>query len=230
MTVGYALSESPFGTIWPLDGERPYGSIGRPRQHPRLGHVNDIRIVDDLGADVAAGAEGELLLRNPAVMKGYFKNPSETERTLADGWLHTGDLVREGEDGNLFFFIARKKEVIRRRGENISPAKVEQVLVQHALVEECAVIAVPSELGEDEVKVFFVSSAATDAELVRELRTWCSERLAQHKFPRYWQGVADLPYTSTGRIAKFLLSRDRTEEELDIQEAMTEDPISITQD
>jgi len=213
--AGYALSESPFGTIWPLRGPRPYASIGRPRQHPRLGHVNDYRIVDDGGVDVAPGLEGEFLLRNPAVMKRYFGNPSETEDTVVDGWLHTGDLVREESNGDLFF-IARKKDVIRRRGENLSPAEVENVLVLHPVVDECAVVAVPSELGEDDVKVFVVSNRPLDRVLVSELAKWCEARLANHKIPRFWESITELPYTPTGRIAKFMLPRDRTTGETDV--------------
>lgn len=214
--VGYALSETPFGTIWPLRGPRPYGSIGRPRQHPRLGHVNDHRVVDERGTDVAPGDEGELLLRNPAVMKGYFGNPTETNHTMVDGWLHTGDLVREDTSKDLFF-IARKKEVIRRRGENLSPAEVENVLGLHPAIVECAVAAVPSELGEDDVKVFFISDRPLDQLPVRELIEWCEVRLAKHKIPRYWESVRELPYTPTGRIAKFMLPRDRSAGEIDVE-------------
>src|SRR5256885_1831165 len=84
---GYAMSESPYGLIWP-PGTRPYGTLGTPRQHPVHGHVNDARVIDDGGAEVATGGTGELLLRNPVVTPGYWEMPSETAETVVDGWLH----------------------------------------------------------------------------------------------------------------------------------------------
>ena len=94
VVIGYGQSETPYGAIWP-PGETPYGSMGRLRQHPELGEVNHSRIVDAGGADVSQGETGELLLRNPAVMRGYFGMPAETDAALSGGWLHTGDLVYE---------------------------------------------------------------------------------------------------------------------------------------
>jgi len=102
VVCGYAMSESPYGLIWP-HGTRPFGTLGTPRQHPRHGHVNDARVVD-----------GELLLRNPVVTPGYYGMPEETAKTIVDGWLHTGDLVTANLDGT-YTFVARKKEVLRRR-------------------------------------------------------------------------------------------------------------------
>ncbi|HKN88687.1 MAG TPA: AMP-binding protein, partial [Acidimicrobiia bacterium] len=139
LTSGYALSESPYGMIWPREGPPPYQSIGGLRQHPKLGAVNEARVVDENGVPVDAGAVGELLLRNPAVMQGYYRLPDETRTVLRSGWLHTGDLVRQDEAGT-YYFVGRKKEVIRRRGENLSPREVELVLTDHPAVVECAVV------------------------------------------------------------------------------------------
>jgi crotonobetaine/carnitine-CoA ligase len=136
IVCGYALSESPYALIW-ARGTRPYGTLGSVRQHPTLGEVNEARVVDS-----------ELQLRNPAVMKGYWGMPEETSRVLLpDGWLRTGDLVKDNGDGT-YTFIGRQKEVIRRRGENVAPAEIEEALMAHPDVIEAAVVGVPSELSE----------------------------------------------------------------------------------
>src|SRR5205807_4591205 len=125
----YGMSESPYGLIW-RPGTRPYGTLGWPRQHPELGEINQARVNSD----------GELELRNPAIMRGYYDMPDETAAVLVDGWLRTGDLVTENDD-ETYTFVGRKKDVIRRRGENLSPAEVEAVLERHPAVAEAAVIA-----------------------------------------------------------------------------------------
>ena len=155
IVVGYAMSESPYGLIWP-HGTRPFGTLGAVRQHPVLGVINHARVVDDAGREVGPGGRGELLLRNPVLTRGYYGMPAETAQAFTeDGWLHTGDLVTV-DPGGLYTFVARKKEVLRRRGENLSPAEVEEVLEAHPDVLECAVVGVPSELSEEEVKAFVV--------------------------------------------------------------------------
>ena len=153
LTSGYALSESPYGMIWPREGPPPYGAIGSLRQHPKLGEVNEARVVDDQGAPVQDGVAGELLLRNPAVMLGYYRLPEETQAVLRDGWLHTGDLVRQDADG-IYWFLGRKKEVIRRRGRTSAHARSRRSSNEHPAVAECAVVGVPSEVSEEDVKAF----------------------------------------------------------------------------
>jgi carnitine-CoA ligase len=211
IVCGYALSESPYGMIWP-HGTRPYGTLGEPRQHPVLGHVNDARVMR-AGKEVAAGDVGELELRNPTVMLGYLGMPEETEAVLRpDGWLRTGDLVRPEPDGT-YTYVGREKDVIRRRGENLAPAEVEEALASHPAVAEAAVVGVPSELSEEEVKAFVV---LLDGEADLEaIRAHAAERLAAFKVPRYVEAVGELPHTPTGRVAKHKLSRDRTERERD---------------
>src|SRR5439155_12365652 len=126
LVCGYAMSETPYGTIW-RRGERPYGTLGSIRQHPTLGVVNEGRVVVD-GRPAATGEVGELELRNPAVMLGYWGMPEETAAVLGpDGWLRTGDLVVANDDGT-YTFVGRQKEVIRRRGENLAPGEVEEAL------------------------------------------------------------------------------------------------------
>ena len=203
IVVGYAMSESPYGLIWPR-GRRPFGTLGTVRQHPVLGTVNQARIVTQAGAVGTAGDTGELELRNPVLTPGYLGMPAETAALFHDGWLRTGDLVSAGADGT-YTFIARVKEVIRRRGENLSPLEVEDVLAAHPAVLECAVVGVPSELSEEEVKAFVVPAAGVHRLDLAELRDFAAERLAAFKVPRFWQQVSELPRTPTARVAKHRL-------------------------
>jgi carnitine-CoA ligase len=203
IVVGYAMSESPYGLIW-ARGTRPYGTLGSARQHPVLGTVNHARVVSESGADVRPGGSGELLLRNPVVTPGYFGMPEETARVITgDGWLHTGDLVTVNADGT-YTFVSRIKEVIRRRGENLSPLEVEEVLAEHPAVLECAVVGVPSDLTEEEVKAFIVAADGRQPDFA-ELRDFAAARLAAFKVPRYWQVIDVLPRTPTARVAKHRL-------------------------
>ena len=207
IVCGYGLSESPYGLIWPR-GARPFGTLGAARQHPTLGHVNDARVreVDDDGV-------GELELRNPVIMRGYYEMPQETAAVVVDGWLRTGDLVTANDDGT-FTFVGRKKEVIRRRGENLSPTEVEAVLEQHDDVAEAAVIGVASELSEEDVKAFVVASAGRSIDITA-LDVFARSRLARFKVPRYYEVVSQLPHTPTGRLAKHQLPVERTPDEID---------------
>jgi crotonobetaine/carnitine-CoA ligase len=211
---GYALSESPYGLIWPR-GTRPFGTLGVPRQHPRLGTVNEARVVDGSGQDLSAGETGELLLRNPVVTPGYWGMPEETAETIVDGWLHTGDLVTSNADGT-FTFVSRRKEVLRRRGENVAPQEIEDAIVTHPSVAECAVVGVPSELSEEEVKAFVVATPGAQVDMA-ELREWAAQRLSAFKVPRFWQVVGELPRTSTSRIAKHRLPAGHPPDEYDAE-------------
>jgi crotonobetaine/carnitine-CoA ligase len=211
IVVGYAMSESPYGLVWP-HGRRLFGTLGTVRQHPVLGVVNEARVVDEDGNDTSTG---ELLLRNPAVTPGYWDMPEETSAAItSDGWLRTGDIVRRDTDG-VFTFVSRKKEVLRRRGENLSPLEVEEAIAAHPSVVECAVVGVPSELSEDEVKAFVVTSGPAD---FAALRAWAAERLAPFKVPRYWQQLAALPRTPTQRVAKHQLPSGHPAEEFDAEQ------------
>jgi carnitine-CoA ligase len=193
LTSGYAMSETPYGTVW-RRGTRPYGTLGSPRQHPTLGEVNEARV----------NAELELELRNPAVMKGYWRMPEETAAVLApDGWLKTGDLVTANPDGT-YTMIGRKKEVIRRRGENVAPAEIEEALASHPDVVEAAVVGVPSELSEEDIKAFVVLREGVEPD-VGELREWASRLLTPFKVPSTYEVLDELPHTATGRVAKHRL-------------------------
>jgi crotonobetaine/carnitine-CoA ligase len=203
MTVGYGLSETTFGTVWPRGAPPKYGAMGMLRQHPRLGVINRARVVDEQGRDVGDDETGELWLANPATMRDYLRDPIATAEALADGWFHTGDLVRRDPQGN-FTFVARKKEVLRRRGENVAAAEIEGVLAAHPAVREAAVIGVRSDLGEDDIVAFVAAhdGASIDGEA---LRAWVRERLADFKVPSVIHVRDALPHTATERIAKHLL-------------------------
>ncbi|HEY7045087.1 MAG TPA: AMP-binding protein [Nocardioidaceae bacterium] len=212
VVCGYGLSESPYGLIW-RHGTRPFGTLGWVRQHPTLGTVNEARVIDDDGTDVTTGDTGELLLRNPTITPGYWEMPDETAKTIVDGWLHTGDLVTANADGT-YTFVSRRKEVLRRRGQNLSPAEVEDVIATHADVLEVAVVAVPSELTEDEVKAFVVPKPGRDLDFAA-LRAWTAEHLSAFKVPRFWQSIDALPRTPTARVAKHKLPSGHPSEEYD---------------
>jgi carnitine-CoA ligase len=212
IVCGYALSETPYGLVW-RHGSRPYGSLGSARQHPDLGHVNDARVVDE-GKPVGSGGVGELELRNPAIMRGYYEMPEETGEVLVDGWLRTGDLVRDNGD-ETFTFVGRKKEVIRRRGENLSPAEVESALERHPDIAEAAVIGVPSDLTEQDVKAFVTATPGHAVDL-KDVHVFVRQHLAGFKVPRYFEVVDELPHTPTGRLAKHQLTVERTPQEVDM--------------
>jgi crotonobetaine/carnitine-CoA ligase len=214
IVCGYAMSESPYGLIWQR-GTRPFGTLGTPRQHPELGSINEVRVIDDAGVDLGVGNTGELLLRNPVVTPGYWEMPEETAATIVDGWLHTGDLVTV-DAGGTYTFVARKKEVLRRRGENLSPAEVEEVIRDHPAVVECAVVGVPSELSEEEIKAFVVPAEGNTLDFAA-LHEWTSSRLSAFKVPRYWQALEALPRTPTERVAKHQLPTGHQPDEYDAE-------------
>jgi crotonobetaine/carnitine-CoA ligase len=218
LVCGYGLSESPYGLIW-RHGTRPFGTLGSIRQHPTLGVVNEGRVIDDVGAPVGVGDTGELLLRNPAVTPGYWEMPDVTAQTIIDGWLHTGDLVTVNDD-DTYTFVARKKEVLRRRGLNLSPSEVEEAIASHPDVLEVAVVGVPSELTEEEVKAFVVAAPGRVLDF-RTLHDHVSQLLSAFKVPRYWQQLDVLPRTPTARVAKHQLPKDHPRGEVDAETEFT---------
>ena len=206
--IGFGMTETCYGTIERIgDPHRP-SSSGRPRQHPDPRFTNEIRIVDpETGTPLAPDEVGEITIRNPAVMSGYWRNEEQTGQTLRNGWLHTGDLARMNEEGFLTY-VDRRKDIIRRRGENISSQEVEGVIKRHPSVMDCAVIAVPSELGEDEVKAYVALKpdvTVSPAEVIH----WAGEHLAYFKVPRYLEMREELPRTPTLRVRKDLLRNER---------------------
>ena len=206
--VGFGMTETCFGTIEEIGEERRAGSSGRPRQHPSPGFENQVRIADQVsGEPIGTGVVGEITIHNPATMLGYWRNEEQTKETLRDGWLYTGDLGWVDDEGFLYF-VDRKKDIIRRRGENISSQEVENVIKRNPNVLDCAVLAVPSELGEDEVKAYITPRPGATVE-PEDVIYWCAEHLAYFKVPRYLEVRDELPRTPSLRVRKDVLRQER---------------------
>lgn len=204
---GYGMTEIPGVTCNPVEGVRKPGSMGPIGRHPDPERPwAQCRVVDDEGRDVGVNAEGELLVKTPILMQGYFRDPQQTAEAFADGWFKTGDIVKRDEDG-YFFFVSRKKDIIRRRGENIAGAELDRVVGSHPAVHEAATIAVPAELGEDDILVAVVLKPGESA-TARDIAKWCREHLAPQKVPRYVVFVDDLPHTPTHKVLKQVMKKD----------------------
>ena len=164
----------------------------------------NVRIVDADDQPVPAGETGEITLAGPGMMDGYLNDPQATAAVLRDGWMHTGDLGRMDSSGRVYH-VGRLKDMIRRSGENVAAREVEEVLLTHPDVRLAAVTAVPDEIRGEEVKAYYVASAATP----QELADYCRTRLAAFKVPRFWQPADDLPRTDSERVAKRRLGEVR---------------------
>ncbi len=192
---GYGLSESsPVASFNHPDRERKPGSIGTPIEGTQM------TVVDDDGAEVPGGEVGEIVIKGPNVMRGYWQRPEATAETIIDGWLHTGDMGRIDEDG-YFFIVDRKKELIIRGGYNVYPREVEEVLYEHPAVREAAVLGIPhDEYGEEVGAAVSLTDGAQATP--EELREYVRERVAAYKYPRAVWIVDDLPKGPTGKILK----------------------------
>lgn len=198
LVEGYGLSEaSPVTHCNPVwDGENRIGTIGLPLPD------TDCKIVDlETGEkELPIGEAGELVIKGPQVMKGYWKRPDETAQTLRDGWLYTGDIAVMDSDG-YFRIVDRKKDLVIVGGFNVYPREVEEVLYQHPKVLEAAVVGVKHPLRGEMLKAFVVlkeGEAATEAELI----AFCRERLASYKVPREIEFVSELPKSAVGKILR----------------------------
>ncbi len=209
LVSGFGITEVPGVTCSPLEGPSKPGSMGTIGRHPDPARPwAECRIIDDMGRDVPVGEAGELAVKTPILMQGYFRDPEQTRAAFRDGWFLTGDLVRRDEDG-FFFHISRKKDIIRRRGENIAGAELDRVIGAHPGVYEVAAIPVPAELGEDEIMAVVVPRPGHRV-TAEEIAQWCRERLAPMKVPRYVLFVDELAHTPTHKIAKMVLRQDPT--------------------
>ncbi|MFH8800883.1 long-chain fatty acid--CoA ligase [Streptomyces sp. NPDC017936] len=192
---GFGMSEtSPVVTFNHLDRPRKAGSIGTPIRDV------EVRLLDDRGQDVGAGEIGELAVRGPNLMKGYWNRPQETAAAVPDGWLRTGDLARRDEDGYLYI-VDRKKDMIIRGGYNVYPREIEEVLHEHPAVALAAVVGVPHEqLGEEIAAAVVLRPGA--AATVEELRQYVKDRVAAYKYPRAVWLMDALPMGPSGKILK----------------------------
>ena len=201
---GFGMSETTFGLLEPFDERRRAGAMGFPRHHPDPSVPRtEARIVDEQGNPVPDGTPGELILRGPATMLGYFNDDEKSREALRDGWLHTGDMAYRDTDGQ-FFFVDRKKDIVRRRGENVSSLEVEDTINDHPAVLETAVVGVPSEFTDEDLLVFVVPREGHSVTF-DDLARWTEERLARFKVPRYWARIDALPKTPTQKVEKHRL-------------------------
>jgi 4-coumarate--CoA ligase len=195
---GYGMTElSPVTHITLLDDIRP-GTVGITVPH------TECRLVDADGDDVTEGAEGELLIRGPQVMKGYLNNPQATADALDhDGWLHTGDVGRFDDHGHLSI-IDRVKELIKVKGFQVPPAELEALLVTHPAVADVAVIGIADPEAGELPKAFVVRSPGTDI-TAEELMTFISDRVATYKQIHTIEFVDEIPKSASGKILRRFL-------------------------
>ena len=195
MLEGYGPTEAaPVVSVNPLHGVRKLGSVGPPIPGVQ------VKVVDDEGNVLPTGQVGELCVRGPNVMKGYWKDPEMTAQTIRDGWLHTGDLARLDEDGYIYI-VDRKKDVIIVGGMNVYPREVEDVIYQVPGVADAAVVGVPSSIKGEDV-VAFVTLQEGFALEAEEILNHCRGRLAPFKVPREIVFVPELPKTAVGKILR----------------------------
>ncbi|MFC4766420.1 long-chain-fatty-acid--CoA ligase [Effusibacillus consociatus] len=202
LVEGYGLTEaSPVTHANPIWGHRINGSIGLPWPDT-IAKVVDPATLEE----VEPGKAGELIVKGPQIMKGYWNRPEETAETLKDGWLFTGDIATMDEKG-YFYIVDRKKHMIIAGGFNIYPREVEEVLFEHPAMLEAAVIGVPDPYRGETVKAFIVlkeGQTVTEAELDK----FCRERLAAYKVPRLYEFRKELPKTMVGKVLKRALQEE----------------------
>jgi len=192
---GYGMSEgSPVVTFNHRDLGRKPGSVGTPF------FGVEVKLLDSEGIEVPVGKKGELCYKGHNVMKGYYKNPTETEKTLINGWLHSGDIAIKDEDG-FYFIVDRTKDMIIRGGLNVYPREVERVMMKHEAISLVAVIGVPDEKMGEEVKAFVVLKPGIKAD-PDEIVAWTKAKIASYKYPRKVEIIEALPMSATGKILK----------------------------
>jgi len=205
ITEGYGLTEaSPVTHFNPLEGKSKNGSIGLPFPD------TDAKIVDmEVGGDpLPPGKRGELVIRGPQVMKGYYNRPDATADVLRNGWLYTGDIATMDEEG-YFYIVDRKKDLIISGGYNIYPREIDEVLHSHPKIKEAVSVGIPHEARGEIVKAYVV---VQDGEALSrsDVIAYCREKLANFKVPRQVEFRTDLPKTMVGKVLRRAL---REEEE-----------------
>jgi len=205
ISEGYGLTEaSPVTHANPFTGKRKIGSIGLPRPD------TDAKIVDlETGEkDLPPGEEGELCIRGPQVMLGYWNRPEETAKTLRHGWLYTGDIARVDEEG-YFYIVDRKKDMIICSGYNVYPREVEEVLYQHPKIQEACIVGVPDPYRGETVKAFVVLKEKEQA-TVEEIIEFCQKNMAKYKVPTLVEFRKELPKSHVGKVLRKILREEET--------------------
>ncbi|MCJ7575884.1 MAG: AMP-binding protein [Dehalococcoidia bacterium] len=193
---GWGLTESGATTTGqPGDLPPKYGSIGKC-----LLKCNTIKVFGEKGQELPPGQRGELVIKGPTLMKGYWNLPEETAKTIKDGWFYTGDLGYVDEDG-YFYISGRKKDIIIRGGENVSPVEVEEILLQHPVVAEAGVVGIPDAVYGEEIKAFVVIKPGKRVS-EEELIAFCKDRLPTFKSPKKVQFMKSLPRNILGKVLR----------------------------
>ena len=200
LSEGYGMTEaSPVVSVNPLNGSGKLGSIGLPVPS------TDVRVVDENNIVLPSGSIGEIQVKGPQVMKGYFNKPEESQSVLKDGWLCTGDIGKMQDDG-FFQIVDRKKDMILVSGFNVFPNEVEEVVIAHPKVLEVAVIGIPSEKSGEAVKLFVVKKDKSLSE--KELLVYCKENLTGYKIPKEIEFRKELPKSNVGKILRRILREE----------------------
>jgi len=209
---GYGLTEaSPVTHANPVHGKRKKGSIGLPFPD------TDAKVVDlETGErELPVGETGELAIRGPQVMKGYWnRSEKENREMLRDGWLYTGDITRMDEDG-FFYIVDRKKDMIKTRGENVYPREVEEVLYRHPKVKEAVVAGIPESFSVEVIKAYVVLKEGEQA-TEEEIQEFCRRELARFKVPKYVEFRKDLPKTIVGKVLRRILVEEEKKKKADV--------------
>lgn len=207
LVEGFGVSEAPTASHCnPPFGKNPPGSMGLPLPDVECRIIS----LDDEVTVLPPGEIGELVIKSPNVMRGYHNMPTETENTLRDGWLYSGDIARMDEEG-FFYIVDRKKELIKPGGYQVWPREVEEVIATHPKVMEVGVAGIPDAYRGETVKAWVVlKPGETLAE--EEVREWCKERLAKFKAPTHVEFRSELPKTTVGKILRRELVRQHKEQ------------------
>lgn len=197
---GYGLTEaSPVVAVNPLEGVRKPTSVGPPV--PGV----EVAVVGEDGGKLPAGQTGELIVKGPNIMKGYFNKPEETEEVLRNGWLYTGDMARIDEDGYIYI-VDRKKDLIIVDGMNVYPREVEDFVLKNHSVEECAMVGIPDGRGS-ETPILYIKKKEDAVIGEAEIRNYLKGKIAQFKTPKKILFIDEFPKTATGKIKKTELRR-----------------------
>jgi long-chain acyl-CoA synthetase len=205
ISEGYGLTEaSPVTHANPFSGKRKVGSIGLPRPD------TDAKIVDlETGEkDLPPGEEGELCIRGPQVMKGYWNRPEDSARSIRDGWLYTGDIAKMDEEG-YFYIVDRKKDMIICGGYNVYPREVEEALYLNPKILEASVLGVPDPYRGETVKAFIVLKPGQKA-TAEEIIEFCRQNLARFKVPTLVEFRNELPKSHVGKVLKKVLREEES--------------------